>query len=310
MSGGAPFRNGAGAVAGVSATATVSIAGAETIAGSETGAADPGAGPAGTDALALLAACLADRSVEIVDLTHTLAPDFPVIVLPPEFGQCKPFRSEEISRYDARGPMCYWNNFTCGEHTGTHFDAPAHWITGRHLPFGTVDEIAPERLIAPAVVLDFAQEAAADADFVLSAAHIEAWEARHGVIPAGVWALFRTDWSKKLGTPQYLNMQADGAHSPGPDASAIRLLVEGRDILGFGTETVGTDAGQGAHFAPPYPAHSILHGAGKYGLQCLANLDKLPPTGALLVAPPLKIRAGSGSPLRVLALVARPAAAR
>ena len=86
-------------------------------------------------------------------------------------------------------------------------------------------------------------------------------------------------------------------------ADAIRLLVEGRGIRGFGTETIGTDAGQGGHYTPPYPAHFTLHGAGKYGLQCLRNLDQLPPTGAVLLAAPLKIKGGTGSPLRVMALI-------
>ncbi len=83
----------------------------------------------------------------------------------------------------------------------------------------------------------------------------------------------------------------------------MKWLVEERDVHGFGTETIGTDAGQAAHFNPPYPAHHYMHGRGRYGLQCLTNLDLLPPTGALLLAAPLKIRQGSGSPLRVLALV-------
>ena len=262
--------------------------------------ATPGAAAETLDSLATL---LAGGGVEVVDLTHTLCPDFPVIVLPPEFGQCQPFRIEEVSRYDARGPAWYWNTFTCSEHAGTHFDAPAHWVTGRNVPHGTTDEIPPGRLIAPAMVMDFSKEAAEDADFVLTARHIEAWEAVHGRIPSGCWVLLRTDWSHKVGTLDYVNMREDGAHSPGPDASAIELLVQGRDIVGFGTETVGTDAGQGHHFSPPYPAHSLLHGAGKYGLQCLANLDRLPATGALVIAAPLKIRQGSGSPLRVLALV-------
>ena len=82
----------------------------------------------------------------------------------------------------------------------------------------------------------------------------------------------------------------------------MKFLVEERGILGFGTETIGTDAGQAHHLSPPYPAHSFLHGAGRYGLQCLCNLDQLPPTGALVIAAPLKIVRGSGSPLRVLAL--------
>lgn len=114
--------------------------------------------------------------------------------------------------------------------------------------------------------------------------------------------LMRTDWSRREGAA-YLNMREDGPHSPGPTPDAIRLLVEDRGIRGFGTETVGTDAGQGMHYTPPYPAHYILHGAGRYGLQCLSGLDRLPPTGAILLCAPLKIRNGTGSPLRVLALV-------
>lgn len=258
-----------------------------------------------TDALPALLAALAAGAVEAIDLTHTLAPDFPVMVLPPQFGQCQPVRIEEVSRYDSRGPAWYWNTLTLSEHAGTHFDAPAHWITGRHLPEATVDTLPLRRLIAPAVVLDFSAEAAADADFLLTRAHIEAWEAAHGAIAAGAWVLFRTDWSKHLGSAKYLNLREDGAHSPGPDASAIDFLVSERDIVGFGTETVGTDAGQGSHLAPPYPAHAILHGHGRYGLQCLTALDRLPATGAVLFAAPLKVRAGSGSPLRVFALAPR-----
>ena len=256
-----------------------------------------------TDVLTTLAAALACGTVRIVDLTHTLTEDFPVIVLPPEFGQCQPFRAEEVSRYDARGPGWYWNTLIMSEHAGTHFDAPAHWVTGRHAPNGTVDALPTETFVAPVVVLDFSAQAAADRDFLLTRAHLQDWEATHGRIPDGAWVLLRTDWSRLVGTSAYLGMERDGAHSPGPDASAMRFLVEDRAIIGFGTETVGTDAGQAAHLAPPYPAHDILHGAGRCGLQCLANLDQLPPTGALLLAAPLKVRDGSGSPLRVLALV-------
>lgn len=250
-----------------------------------------------------LAAALGTGDVRVVDLTHTLTPDFPVMVLPPEFGQCQPFRMEEVSRYDDRGPAWYWNNITMSEHAGTHFDAPAHWVSGRQLPERTVDALPPQRLIAPASVLDFSAESAADRDFLLTADHVRAWEDAHGPVAEGDWVLFRTDWAKLVGTDAYLGMERDGAHSPGPSPEAIRFLVEERGILGFGTETVGTDAGQAAHLSPPYPAHYILHGAGRWGLQCLNNLDQLPPKGAMVIAPPLKILDGSGSPLRVLALV-------
>ena len=250
-----------------------------------------------------LTAGIARGTIQIVDLTHALTPDFPVMILPPEFGQCQPFRMEEVSRYDGRGPAWYWNNISMSEHAGTHFDAPAHWISGRQLPDATVDSLPLNKLLAPVTVLNFSAESAADRDFLLTRDHVDAWEAEHGRIERGQWVLFRTDWYKLVGSDAYLGMEKDGAHSPGPDADAIRFLVEERDIIGFGTETVGTDAGQGAHLSPPYPAHYILHGAGRFGLQCLANLDQLPPKGAVLICPPLKIRDGSGSPLRVLALV-------
>lgn len=253
-------------------------------------------------ALSELTSALASGTVRVVDLTHTLDPDFPVIVLPPEFGQCARFRIEEISAYDDRGPAWKWHNISMGEHTGTHFDAPSHWISGRDLPNGAVDEIDPAVFVGPVVVIDCSEGAAQDDDYELTPEVIEAWEAQHGRIPANAWVLLRTDWSKRSGA-EYLNLREDGPHSPGPTPDAIRLLVEGRDIRGFGTETIGTDAGQGGHYTPPYPAHFTLHGAGKYGLQCLRNLDQLPPTGAVLLAAPLKIKGGTGSPLRVMALI-------
>ncbi|KZK78615.1 Kynurenine formamidase [Pseudovibrio sp. W64] len=250
----------------------------------------------------LLSSALLSGDVEVVDLTHTLDPDFPVIVLPPEFGQCARFRMEEISAYDHRGPAWKWNTFTCSEHTGTHFDAPIHWISGRDLPNNTVDSIPPEHFVGPVVVIDCSEGSAQDDDFELTPEIIATWEAEHGCIPADSWVFMRTDWSKRRGAA-YLNMRDDGPHSPGPTPDAIRFLIEERGIRGFGTETVGTDAGQGVHYTPPYPAHFYLHGAGKYGLQCMCNLDQLPATGAMILCAPLKIKNGTGSPLRVLALV-------
>ncbi|TYC69074.1 cyclase family protein [Stappia sp. BW2] len=253
--------------------------------------------------LNMLVSGLASGAVRIVDLTHTLDPDFPVIVLPPEFGQCARFRMEEVSAYDHRGPAWKWHNISMSEHTGTHFDAPSHWISGKDVPNGSVDEIPAEAFVGPVVVIDCSKGAAENDDFELTPEIIAGWESDHGRIPADAWVLMRTDWSKRRGA-EYLNMRADGPHSPGPTPEAIRFLIEERNIRGFGTETVGTDAGQGAHYVPPYPAHYFLHGAGKYGLQCLANLDQLPATGAVLIAAPLKIKNGTGSPLRVLAMVA------
>lgn len=254
-----------------------------------------------------LALALMSSRVRIVDLTQTLSPDFPAIALPPEAGQCQPFRIEQISAYDERGQAWYWNNFSCGEHTGTHFDAPIHWISGRDLPNNSVDTVPVQRFVAPACVIDCSAQAAADPDYLLTVDDLRAFEAAHGRIPAGSWVLMRTDWSQRWTRQRdgaaYQNYDAAGQHTPGPSTEAVRFLVEQRDVLGFGSEAIGTDAGQGYHLLPPYPCHSLMHGAGKYGLQCLTNLDQLPPVGALVVAAPLKIEHGSGSPLRVLALV-------
>jgi kynurenine formamidase len=209
---------------------------------------------------------------------------------------------EEISCYDHRGPAWKWHNISMSEHTGTHFDAPAHWISGRDLPYASVDEIDVKNFIGPICIIDCSDGANQNDDFELTVDIIKDWEAIHGTIPPNTWVFMRTDWSKRKGM-EYLNMKEDGPHSPGPTPEAVRLLVEERDIRGFGVETVGTDAGQGAHYIPPYPAHFYLHGAGKFGLQCLCNLDQLPATGAVLMAAPLKIKNGTGSPLRVLAMV-------
>ena len=251
-----------------------------------------------------LTAALSAGNMRVVDLTQLLSPDVPPITLPPEMGQCWPFRIEQVAHYDERGPGWYWNNFSCGEHTGTHFDAPVHWMSGRHLPNNTTDTIPAEHMIAPVCVIDCSAESAADHDFLLTVDFIKGWEAQHGDIPAGSWVFMRTDWSKRTDPVEYQNFDEEGQHTPGPGPEAVRYLVEARDVLGFGSESIGTDAGQGAHLNPPYPCHYFMHGAGKYGLQCLTNLDLLPPTGAVIFAAPLKIKDGSGSPLRVVALVA------
>ena len=255
------------------------------------------------DLLNQLATAIASGGIRVVDLTKTLGTDTPVIALPPPNAQSNAVSIEPISHYDEHGPYWYWNNLSFGEHTGTHFDAPIHWITGRGNAEGALDTIPSQRLVAPVVVLDCSKEAAADERFTLQVAHVEAFEATHGRIPKGAWVLMRTDWSKRDGDA-FLNAKEDGPHSPGPSAEVVRFLIEQRDINGWGVEAVGTDHGQAFLFEPQFPAHHLMHGANKYGLASLTNLDQLPPTGAILITPPLKIQNGSGSPLRVLALVA------
>lgn len=241
--------------------------------------------------------------LQVVDLTQTLSSKFPQIALPPEMGQCWPFRIEEVSNYDDRGPAWYWNNFSCGEHTGTHFDAPIHWVSGKNLPNNATDTIPIQHMVAPGCVIDCSEQSRDDPDFLLTPDLLLEWEAQHGKILAGSWVLMRTDWSKISEPEAFQNFDETGQHTPGPDPDAVKFLVEERDVLGFGSESIGTDAGQAAHFNPPYPCHFFMHGAGKYGLQCLVNLNQLPATGFVVLAAPLKIENGSGSPLRVLALV-------
>src|SRR5690606_24677026 len=156
------------------------------------------------------------------------------------------------------------------------------------LPNNAVDTIPPQNLVGPAVVIDCSQEAAADADFLLTVDFVKQWEGRHGKIPPRSWVLMRTDWSKRTDPVAYQNYDETGQHTPGPDAEVAQFLVKERDVIGFGTETIGTDAGQAFHLNPPYPCHYFMHGAGRYGLQCLTNLDQLPPTGAVIFAAPLK----------------------
>jgi kynurenine formamidase len=238
--------------------------------------------------------------LEVVDLTAPLRPSTPVLQLPEPFRNTISFRLEEISRYDQRGPAWYWNDIHTGEHTGTHFDAPVHWVTARDGQ--DISQVAPARLVAPAVVLDFAGHVGQDPDFLLEIEHVRAWQDEHGPLPEGGWLLYRTGWDARSNDQaSFLNT----GHSPGISAECARWLAEQTPIIGLGVETVGTDAGAAHAFEPPFPCHSYLLGAGKYGLTQLRNLSVLPATGAVLLAAPLPIVGGSGSPTRVLALVER-----
>jgi kynurenine formamidase len=254
--------------------------------------------------LAELAGALASGTVEVIDLTAPLSSSTPTLQLPPQFGQTAKFEFEEISRYDERGPAWYWNNFRTGEHTGTHFDAPKHWITGQDGE--DVASAPPRRLVGPAAVLDFSVHAAENPDFLLDVDDIRAWENDHGLLPEGGWLLYRTGWDARSGSQEaFLNADEDGPHTPGMSAECAHWLAEQSPVIGLGVETVGTDAGAAAGFDPMFPCHTLMHGAGKYGLTQLQNLAQLPPVGAVVIVAPLEIVGGSGSPARVLALVER-----
>ncbi|WSZ63679.1 cyclase family protein [Streptomyces canus] len=236
-----------------------------------------------------------------VELTAPLSADTPVLDLPPDMAPIPRFRLEELAKYDERGRTSYQNGIHTGEHVGTHFDAPRHWVTGADLE--DVASVPATRLVAPAVVIDRTHEADEDPDYLLRREDIEEWQREHGALPEG-WLLFRTGWAARSHAQvQFLNADEHGPHTPGVDPECARWLAEETQILGFGVETVGTDAGQAFRFDPEFPVHSHLLGAGKYGITQLQNLHLLPPTGALLIVAPLRIVGGSGSPARVLALV-------
>jgi kynurenine formamidase len=245
-----------------------------------------------------LATALADGSVRVIDLTQPLSERTPVLQLPPPLANTPGLSREDISRYDDRGPGWAWTTLTVGEHVGTHFDAPIHWITGRDGE--DVASVPPSKLVAPCAVIDKSAEASSDANYLLTLDDVQAWENEHGALPPGGWLFLRTGWDSRAHDQEaFLN----GGETPGPDVECARWMAETSAIVGFGVETVGTDAGMAHSFDPAFPAHHFLLGAGKYGLTQLANLAELPPVGAVVVVAPLKLVDGTGSPTRVFALV-------
>jgi len=183
-----------------------------------------------------------DGSVEVIDLTAPLSAETPIIQLPEPFGNTARFGLTEISHYDERGPAWYWNDIVTGEHTGTHFDAPVHWVTGKDRE--DVAQVPVSRLIAPAVVLDFSAEAAADPDFLLEIDHVKAWEAANGPLPVDGWMLYRTGWdARSSDQAAFLNANETGPHTPGISISCATWLAE---------------AAAGSTMAAPRPATTAL----------------------------------------------------
>ena len=257
-----------------------------------------------TDLMRDFGAMLATGGVEVVDCSGVLGPDTPILQLPADFAKPTPkVEIHKISEYDEDGPFFAWNWMVLGEHSGTHFDAPHHWITGKDYDDGFTDTLDVQRLVAQVNVIDCSQQSQEDPDFLLDDKGIKEWEAEYGEIGKGEWVVMRTDWDARVDDEaRFLNADEAGPHSPGPTPDAIEYLMD-KKIVGWGTQCIGTDAGQAGGMEPPYPAHNLLHKNNCFGLASLANLDKLPPKGAILIAAPLKIKNGTGSPIRALALV-------
>jgi kynurenine formamidase len=231
-----------------------------------------------------------------IDLSHDFSSE--TIYWP----TARPFTLEVVSAEQTAGGYYYAaNNFAAAEHGGTHLDAPVHFAEGRH----TSDRVPLDRLIGPAVVLDVGASADADRDYQLDLRALDQWEAAHGRIAEGAIVLVRTGWSSRwpdkaryLGTARSGPQAVAELHFPGIDSAAARRLVE-RKVRAVGIDTPSIDRGQSTDFM----THRILLRENIPAFENVAHLDQLPPTGSLVVALPMKIRGGSGGPLRIVALV-------
>ncbi|MBI2993910.1 MAG: cyclase family protein [Gammaproteobacteria bacterium] len=232
---------------------------------------------------------VAGAGEKVVDLTHALHAGMAY------WPGGVPFGMERLVDYD-RGYRLH--RFTMGENTGTHVDAPSHFIPqGRD-----IDDLEPSQLVAPLVVIGVEARSRANPDYRLSAADIDAWEMEHGEIPPGCFVALNTGWHRKFDDPKsYLNQDArDVMHFPGYSVEAAKILLK-RDVAGIGIDTLSIDPGDSQDFA----AHKVVLGAGRYMVENLANLDVLPATGATIIVGVLPVRGGSQAQARVLALIGK-----
>jgi kynurenine formamidase len=238
------------------------------------------------------------RNARLVDLTHAF--DEKTLYWPTATSG---FRLERLSHGRTQAGFFYSSNSLCApEHGGTHLDAPIHFAEGGQ----TADQIPLERLVAPAVVIDVSAEAAKDADHRLTVAEVETWERKHGRVPEGVVVLLRTGWGERWpDRKRFLGDDTPGdasrLHFPSYGAEAARLLVQDRRVAVLGVDTASIDHGP----ARDFPVHQVAAAANVPGLENVANLGELPATGAWVVALPMKIRGGSGGPLRIVGLLPR-----
>jgi kynurenine formamidase len=225
-------------------------------------------------------------SPRLQDLTHVLTQGFPVFTFD------SPTR-ETLVTIPSGG--FYSQQWTLGEHSGTHMDAPGHFVLGGRL----APEITPQELIVPIVVVDIAQRAAQDADAVVTVDDLTRFERRNGRIPDGALVCMSSGWAAKVDDP--LAFKGGAAfpdyHFPGFGLDAAMWLVERRDVTGIGVDTLSLDPGNSSTF----PVHVNFLATDRYGLENLANLDKIPPRGALAYVGLIPWQEGSGGPSRVIA---------
>jgi kynurenine formamidase len=240
-------------------------------------------------ALLCLSICAgsAAQDFSVVDLTHTLQTDMAL------WPGVEPFRMERLVDYEKGYRL---HRFSLGENVGTHVDAPSHFIPGGR----GIDALAPEELVAPLVVVEVSTQAEGDPDHAATPADFEAWEARHGRIPAGAFVALNSGWHHRFADPdRYLNRDADGVmHFPGFSPAGAELLLE-RGVAGIGIDTLSVDPGSSKDFA----VHKLVLSAGLYQVENLANLGRVPARGAMIVVGVLPVRNGSQSPARIYALL-------
>jgi kynurenine formamidase len=221
-------------------------------------------------------------------LTHTFSPSLPVF---PAFKPC-----QIRDRFSIAKDGFYAKEVTFDEHTGTHLDAPVHFVAGGT----TADRLSPDRFFAPLAVVSIEARAAADADALLTVDDLLAWEKTHGRIPRGAVVAMHSGWDARVGDAnRFLNKDAKGTmHAPGFGEEAAQFLVKERDIVGAAVDTLSLDAAQAQKFV----AHLALLGGGKYGLELLANLGNVPPSGATIIVGGPKHEGATGGPVRVFAV--------
>lgn len=234
---------------------------------------------------------LVSGKLAIVDLTYAL--NERSIYWPGE--NYEPFRLKTIATLEKNGVLS--KSFCMPEHLGTHIDAPNHFERNQ----ASVDQISPQKLLSKGVVIDATAQAAANADYRLSINDVKAWEREHGVIQPQTVVLMRTGWGRYWQQPaRFKNQDVRGQmHFPGYSAEAARWLIENRDVRGIGIDTMSIDYGLSKDFA----VHHMVNGTGRYGLENLAQLDRLPPRRFYLVIAPIKIETGSGGPARIFAIL-------
>ncbi|NNH71522.1 cyclase family protein [Nocardia uniformis] len=250
-------------------------------------------GAAGLGALAAasgpaVAQAIPVRANAVIDLTHVLSAQLPV------WPGNSPFTMVPVAWHDHGG--FGQNALVLWEHTGTHLDAPSHQVRGG----ASVEQLAADDLVAPLVVVDISAKAAADADAELTVSDIARWEAVHGQIPDRALVAMYSGWERRLSDPgAFLALDAEGRpHAPGFAADAAEFLVTRRNIVGAGVDTLSLDPAASRDFG----AHTAFLGAGRYGVEMLANLAQVPPTGATVIVGAPKHVGGTGGPCRVLAL--------